>query len=109
MLDKIWKYITAIYDFIVAFPEWFMGFVFNVLGYCIDLGFSVVAFVLEYTLKLVSIPSSLLGSAANMAGLPPTGVYLLTSLGLGEIMAMIASAYAVRFALNLIPSWATRA
>ena len=109
MLDDIWKYIEGIYDFLVGLPDYLLGLILDVLGYCVDLSFTVLALFLEYTLKLIAIPSSLLTSAANMAGLPPLGVYLLTALGLGQIMAMIATAYTIRFAINLIPSWATRA
>jgi len=41
-------------------------------------------------------------------GLPSQALYILDKLHIVTVLGIIAAGYGVRFALNLIPSWATR-
>lgn len=47
--------------------------------------------------------------AAAYTNIPAQAVYVMTAVGFPTFLTMIAGAYAIRLALNLIPSWATRA
>lgn len=46
--------------------------------------------------------------AAGYALIPSQAVYVMQSIGFPQFVTIIASAYALRFLLNIIPSWATR-
>lgn len=96
-------------EFVRNLLLWFADFVYTGIGWIIDLFFDISVFIIQGVLSLITLPGQLAFGAALWAGLPTNVVWLLDVLGFATIVNIIGGAYLVRFLLNLIPSWATRA
>lgn len=98
----------AIIDTIVAFGNWILGLVKALITAVWDFVIDVVCFVLD---QILSFVVTLLGGVnvgpleqiGAWAGLPPELINMIGLIGLGQCMAIIAAAIAIRLTLQLIP------
>lgn len=64
--------------------------------------------VIEALIASISLGSIGAVAVAQWAALPPQLVWLISALGLADALAIVGSAYGVRFMLNLIPASISR-
>ena len=99
---------------------WLLSVVVTIIKYLIDgLAYEFKAILWYFIAGVVSTAAGFIKGinysqvifqfAAGYGGLPPTAIYVMSAIGLPQFVTIIASAYVVRFTLNLIPSWVTRA
>lgn len=83
--------------------------VVDLIKYIVFFFFDTFCTLVEYAIGLISLPANLTTNLFDWAGLPPQLLYILNAIGIPTCLGIVSSAYLVRFLLNLIPSWATRA
>jgi hypothetical protein len=111
---------TYILDQLLNALAWFYGVFYKVINYALDglililksvlwLVMSGLLTAIQGIIDGISYSSVAFQWAAAYSAIPPQAVYVMSRIGLPEFITIVGGAYAVRLALNLIPSWATRA
>ena len=117
-MDTSW--LSGLYQELIIFVQWIWSYLQEPLLWLVD----GIFYVLKGTVWLFG--TGVLGSAAGIihgidfssvifqfaagwGGLPPQMIYVVNAVGIPQFITIVASGYAVRLALNLIPSWITRA
>ena len=99
---------------------WFLGFIKVLVGWLLDGVFYTCKGMLWIFMQgvfstvsgfvsLISFSEVVFQWGAAYANLSSHAQYVLVAIGFPEFVTMIAGAYLIRFTLNLIPSWVTRA
>lgn len=96
IIKDFWDWIAALWE---TFTTWFSGLVVDVITVLLGWASSAV--------NAIPVPS-VLQNFDPWSWVNPQAAYLLDVLKIPECLLIVAAAWAVRFALNLIPSWATR-
>jgi len=104
IIDFLGAFFTNLYNF----GKWIFDSLSNALLYILYQVVDLFCSAIEGLINLVDFPSLAFSQAAMWANVDPNAIYIIDQLMIPECCAMIATAYAVRFTLNLIPSWATR-
>ncbi|MCM2263554.1 MAG: DUF2523 domain-containing protein [Desulfuromonadales bacterium] len=111
LMNKIIDYFTPFFARLFAFlRETLTGLWETIKGYLVDFLFAlfdVSLTVFETIVTLIPVPSS--WSTVNpMDSLPAQTLYVLYEIGILQALAIILSAWLIRWAINLIPAAFTR-
>lgn len=107
-ISKIWSYIVGFADILFNIFKWCLDAVVYVLLSIPYYFFKLLLSLVYWAVNLVSV-GSLATQLASGWGLIPTQLaYLIGQTGIDTGLSMLATAYAIRFGLNLIPSVFTR-
>jgi hypothetical protein len=96
IIKDMWDWIAALWD---TFTQWISALVLDV--------FSTMLGWASAAINAIPVPA-VLQNFDPWAWVNPTASYLLNQLHVPECLLIISAGWAIRFALNLIPSWATR-
>lgn len=109
MLNKIWLFLLEVWERLYAVQEWVLEKLLNLIcdiGYWfLDLVFSVVLGIIN-AIDFAGV--SALQTFTHWGLLPDSAIYFLSQLSFGTCLTMLAAAYGIRLALNLIPASLTR-
>lgn len=109
MLDDL---VALVHRIISFFADFFVSAWDAVKDWCVNVVFDVYdanLTMLESVINAIPVPDSFTSNLDFWSGLPGQAFYILGLLKIHIVLAVIFGAYTVRFLLNLIPSWATRA
>lgn len=98
----------AIWNALVDFADWLVGLVkavfLSVWDFCVDVICYVFDKVLQFAVDAMSaIDVSAVQSASGWGSLPGDVINIVGLIGLGDCMAIIGAAIAIRLAMQLIP------
>lgn len=96
------------FETLKAFFYFILTPVFDAIKYILFFFFDVFCSLVEFAVSLIEIPGNVASGLFNWAGLPGQVLYVINAIGLSACLSILASAYLIRFTLNLIPSWLTR-
>ena len=107
-ISKVWSYITGFADILFNIGKWCLDAVvyvlLNIPFYLFKTGLAIVhGFV-----SLISVGSLAVDISSGWGLIPPQLAYLIGQTGIDTGLSMLATAYAIRFGLNLIPGAFTR-
>lgn len=105
-IDKAWSWVVSFFDSLFNVATWFLDSLVYIASHVPLLLFKISLDLVLGVLSTVSL--SLLPSQVVSWVLPPALAYLIGQTGIDIGLTMLAGAYSVRWALNLIPSWITR-
>lgn len=105
-IHKVWSWVANFFDSIFNVVTWFLDSLVYIVSHVPLLLFKIALDLVLGVLSVVSL--GLLPSQLISWVLPPALCYLIGQSGIDIGLGMLATAYGIRFGLNLIPSWATR-
>jgi hypothetical protein len=112
LLQNIWDFFTSIFqncaNFGLVVFTWILNGVILVLGYTAFYMFDGFLSILEALLATLNLSAKLLEMVTQIAQLPPLMIWIMAQIGFFQAVVILIGAFALRFAINLIPSWATR-
>jgi len=101
LFQKLFKFLN---DLVLGIWETVKTFFLDIFYALYDLFLSIFSGMITS----IPVPSSWV-SESPLNSLPVQTLYVLYELGILQFFAIIFSAWLIRFTINLIPSWATRA
>lgn len=107
-ISKVWVFITGFADILFNIVEWCLDAVVYIL---LQIPFALYKLVLSLVygiVNLISVGSLAVDMASGWALIPPQLAYVIGQTGIDTGLSMLATAYAIRFGLNLIPAAVTR-
>lgn len=105
-IRKVWSWVANFFDSIFNIFGWLLDAVIYIASNVPLLLFKVALDLVLGALSLLSLGS--LPTMITQWVLPPALAYLVGQMGIDIGLGMLATAYSIRFALNLIPSVFTR-
>jgi hypothetical protein len=108
-MSKLWGFISGFFQEVVSVFIWILDSILNLIGSVFYWIFSGILTVIETTISAISFAEyTTLTAVANWDLLPTQLIWLLSYLNIGACLSMLAAAYTIRLALNLIPGVFTR-
>lgn len=106
-------------QFLYNAVSWLLGGIWMVIQWGADAFFLIVKGVIWLTVSgLLQAVQVLFDSfsyssvafqwAAGYSAIPPQAIYIMVRIGFPEMLTILAAAYALRLALNIVPGIATR-
>ena len=104
---------------VMAFINVFFSTIQTLLGWCLDglmyvlktalyFPFDGLLTAISGLLSALDVSSLIVSSASTWGGMPPQLLYIVNAIGIPQGLSMLAYAYGLRMALNLIPAALTR-
>ncbi len=107
MFDFLWTWIKEgliyILEGVVTVLGWFADTVIYIFKGLAFLFLDGIMIVVKTAIDAVDISAFALQFAAGYGLIPPQAAYFMCAIGFPQFVTLIAVAYAIRFALNLIP------
>jgi len=106
---KLWGFITGFFEELKAVFIWVFDSILNLIGSIFYWIFSTILWSVQNAIAAISFAEySTLTAVASWDLLPPQLIWLLSYLNIGACLSMLACAYGIRLALNVIPGVFTR-
>lgn len=107
-ISKVWSYIIGFADVLFNIGKWALDAVLYILLNIPLYLFKIVLAVIHGFVSLISVGSLAVDITSGWGLIPPQLAYLIGQTGIDTGLSMLATAYAIRFGLNLIPAAVTR-
>lgn len=107
-ISKVWGYIVNFFDALFNVFGWGLDAVVYILLNIPYALFKLFLGLVHSVVSLLSVGSLAVDVTTGWGLLPPALGYLIGQTGIDTGLSMLATAYGIRFALNLIPSAITR-
>lgn len=98
----------ALIDLLLAPFMWALNGIVYVVGYALYYIMDGILIFVYGMLSALDLSGVVFNYAAEVAGLPPQLLYLLSSVSFFHCLSLITGAYLLRLVLNLIPGAVTR-
>ena len=112
-------FLNPLFQGLIQVVQWIFSAFYQLLNYLLNgVGVVIGEIVWLFCTGILSVISGIIHAisystvvfqfTAGWAGIPPQGIWLVNTLGIPDMITMIAGAYGVRLALNFIPGAFTR-
>lgn len=108
-MQIIINFLAYLYEKVVALFSWAIDGIVYVLKAILWLVLDGALTAVYTLIQGIDFSVVVFQWAAAWADIPQSAIYLMVNIGFPQFVGIIAGAYTLRLALNLIPSWATRA
>ena len=110
MFHKLWSFLDAFWDGIVFVFHFILDAIVYIIGTIVYYIYAALLATIEVFINSIDTATlSFFDDTNPWSELPVQVIYILNILDFPTLLTMLAASYLIRFLLNLIPSWATRA
>ena len=107
-MSAIIAFIDSFFSSLQGVGVWLLNGLLYVLKAAIYFPFDAILSVISAALTAVDVSSILVSASAAWAGMPSQLIWVINAIGIPQGLSILASAYLIRMALNLIPAAFTR-
>jgi len=107
-MDVIMGFINGFFAIIQDLLKWVLDGLMYVLKTALYFPFDGLLTAIEGLISALDISQLMISSASTWGAMPPQLLYVVNAIGIPQGLSLLAYAYGIRMAINLIPAALTR-